>query len=349
MSLGVECAKSDLVYVARVVNNLKTSAKEIASNPVKYPEISLEHSDYIISNYMNIRNEIECSFPSYVNGFYPDGTNPYFIWKDSNARLAWEYLRKFYEYHYQWKYMEQNLSGWEEYLQTEPVNPVPSEIIDVFRNGSTLERYHALSYLRQVSWVKKMVWVSERKYIHPRESDVRNSEKTFGEMFNIYNRCIPHYSERRHPIFCDNAEPAEILWTKKRFKEPNIILDEYDVRALGDGIAVFLRKDENLKMQIKLLLQKFPGYFNKESVGRESQFRFRDDLHLMYLKILNYLPDNHQISNEMARSIYPNIDPGSAFKRLEKAVKVAVDMVEVYYLDLAYQPFRPSALRRYRQ
>jgi hypothetical protein len=349
MSLGVECAKSDLVYVARVVDNLKTSAKDIANNPGKYPEISLGHSDYILSHYMKYRNEIEFSFPSFVNGFYPDGTNPYFIWKDSNARLAWEYLRKFYEYHHQWESLENNLSGWEEFLQTEPVNPVPSDIIDVFRNGSTLERYNALSYLRQVSWVKKLVWVGEREYIHPRESDVRNSERLFGEMFNIYDRYVPHYSERRHPIFFGNTEPAEILWTKERFQEPNIILDENGTRVLGDGIAIFLKKDENPIVQIELLLKKLPGYFGKKSDNRESQFRFRDDLHIIYLKILNNLPENHHLSSEMAKTIYPKSDRHSAFKRLEKAVKVAISMTEVYYLDLAYQPFRPSALRRYRQ
>ncbi len=349
MSKDVECIKSDPVYIDRVVNNLKESARKIASRSQDFPEISMAHSEYIHEIYLDQRIIIENSFPSYIDAFYPENTNPYFIWKDSNARLAWEYLRKFYEYQTQWEWLGRDLSGWENFLSTEPINPVPDDIIDVFRFGSTFERYQALNYLRKIAWHEKLVGVSKRNNVHPYEASVRDTEQKIRKMFGISDEIIPHFSERRHPVFCGSAKSPDIIFKKKHLEVPDILLDEFDMRALEDGIAVFIRKDEILSTQIKLLIKKLPGYFQNISDKRNGNYRFRDDLHATYIMILNNLPASHELNRDMARMIYPNIDPTSAFKRLEKAARAAVDIMEVYYVDLAYQQFRPSTLRRYRQ
>lgn len=348
--MAEECTKSDPAYIDRIVNNLIESSRAIATKPSKFPEISMDHAEYIHSVYAKTRIEIEGSFSLYADAVYPEGTNQYFIWKDSNFRVAWEYLRKSGSYIDQWKRIGECLSDWESFLLSEPINRVPDQIIDVFRSGSTLERYRALKHLRKLEWNKKLARLREDDDIHYKEEDLRDCEQKTRKEFMIIDDDIPHFSERRHPIFCKHARRPELLWRKNFLLPPtDNHMDDLDIQSLEDGVAVFLRKDENLPAQIRELVRILPGYFSDLKDGIDDKYRFRDDLHSTYLSILSKIPKNSCLSGELAQAVYPNIDPTSAFKRLEKAVAAAAAIMDVYYINLACRPFRPSTIRRYRQ
>lgn len=350
MCMAEECTKSDPAYIDRIVKNLRESSRAIASKPNNFPEISMSHAEYINSVYVRTRIEIDGVFPNYADAVYPEGTNQYFIWKDSNFRIAWEYLRKSGTYIDQWKRIGECLSDWENFLLSEPINRVPDQIIDVFRSGSTLERYRTLKYLRKVEWNKKLARLNEEDGIHYKEAALRDYEQKTRKAFMIIDDDIPHFSERRHPIFCKHARRPELLWRKKFLAPPtDNYMDDLDIQSLEDGVAVFLRKDENLPAQIRDLIRMMPGYFSDLNDGVDDKYRFRDDLHSTYLSILSKIPKNFRLSGDLAQSVYPNIDPASAFKRLEKSVAAAAAIMDVYYINLACQPFRASTIRRYRQ
>lgn len=205
MCMAEECTKSDPTYIDRIVKNLRESSRAIASKPNKFPEISMSHAEYINSVYVRTRIEIEGVFSNYADAVYPEGTNQYFIWKDSNFRIAWEYLRKSGAYIDQWKRIGECLSDWENFLLSEPINRVPDQIIDIFRSGSTLDRYRTLKYLRKIACNKKLARLNEEDDIHYKEANLRDCEKKVRKAFMIIDEDIPHFSERRHPIFCKQA------------------------------------------------------------------------------------------------------------------------------------------------
>lgn len=349
MSIGVTCSVYKKEYIDRVVLNIKNSALKVSSDFNAMHDASLLHPNYVRNVYIKRRPDIESSFSDFSRGLYPASTCPYFIWKDSNFRISWEYLRRSSGYREAWHRLDQLLISFSEvtgrkvFYQNDSIDDVSG------LNEFILSRYEIIDEIKDKSSRIGTEKLSMRMELSDLEAEILRIEEGLRHHFKIHDKNLPHYLEGRHPTFCGSARAPEVIFNKKAGEEPIDFIEDYGVDFHDEGIIVFLRRNEILSTQIDMLVEKMPRYFHytKDEVRRN--IRFRDDLHCIYIEILENLTRGHQINSELARKIYPTAESSSAVKRLEKAALAAKEFGEDLYIALAYQPFHKSTARKYRQ